>query len=364
MISGGPGAPAQARVRAVDYGLPARDQWLWNDRTPETLRSVVLRWLWITAVFALVALAPALIPGQHSLWARMRLWTHEYDWSREWAFLGPSFSLCRVAWIIALVAGACVLWRRTSSLFRVVTIACALRILCAVSSSLTTYRILSMEQCSHWAWVGSGFWRAGDMALPVYVLWFSHRGAAARAQAMKLVAAYLVICGLSSGLGNLALAFQLGTFRFAARVPLSDVGKWADWAWRTLWPAVPPLAYAACGLWLLLRRHKPLARIACVLLVVSILSAGSHWALSWRVAHRYPQYPPPPWFSVVSEQVGYAYEPALALAFALLVLRHRRGGSPDDPVCASCGYSLRGVPRDGHRCPECGAAFRLPDDRP
>ena len=268
-------------------------------------------------------MTPDLVPGENSLWARVYLWTHEYDWSEDWAFHAPCLCFCGVTWLITLIVSGFVLWRRMSSVIRVATVVCVADILGAASGGLSTLRtVLTHSLLSPWGKLGLVLWWVGHMSLPIYVLWCLRRGCAVKPQPMKLVAACLVIAGLFGGLGNIALIFESEVSWLAANVPVSNVSVWAHWAWERLWPVVPPLVYAACGLWLLLGRRKPITRVAWVLLGVTALNTCSSLALRLHMADAYP---PMPWLDIVCQEAQQAYWPALALAFLVFVLRYRGG---------------------------------------
>ena len=149
---------------------------------------------------------------------------------------------------------------------------------------------------------------------------------------------YGVCLGLSYGISFL----DPGSGGFFA-----NVNRWQDRAWKVFYLTGPlvPLAGLATGLCLLVAPSKPLSACALVLLVCAVArTVVTATMLGWGC-----------WM---------AREPLVALAFLVFVLAYRPRGDPTNPTCSTCGYSLRGLPTTGHRCPECGREFTLPAPPP
>lgn len=101
---------------------------------------------------------------------------------------------------------------------------------------------------------------------------------------------------------------------------------------------------------------KSVAYLAPVVILISCVPAAmSFW---WRA----------PWWVTIAAAIPIGVVPSIV---TILVLRHIGAAQIAEALClaslcASCGYELTGTPPDPDgitKCPECGADWRLPEDR-
>ena len=318
----------------LSQGRRARNRALWDDCTPETWARVVGLYMLVGGIVGLAnwIVAP-LVEGTNPLGS---LWPTRPD--RAYSVLHAFGYVPLLASYVLRPFAAMLLWRDPRLLLVTLCIVCPLDWLAnllfvsaTIALELGTSPTINGAASAAIAFL----W---DCMLFVYTLWVARRvRAGAPMRVMSFIACMLVTYGVCFSVSYSLRFLDPGPFGLSAAVARAD---WRHQIAYLTWPLVP-LACLAIGLWLPLGPSKPLAPCASVLVLCSAATAvadltsfGWHW--------------------------HFEDDLVIALAFLIFVLAYRPRGDPANPTCATCGYSLRGLPTTGHRCPECGREFTLP----
>ncbi|MGD8450790.1 MAG: hypothetical protein PVJ57_03130 [Phycisphaerae bacterium] len=278
-----------------------------------------------------------------------------YGSTGTWALIDEARYLCSVATgVLALLAGL-VLWRRPTAWLAAVTLVCGVMLAETILSLSSTTHEWAVDPPSTFVCIGVALVWTAEVAIPTCVVWAAWRSRCRPTRSMVVVAWTLVIYGACGSFWYCLLFLDPGEHGYACNV---DWGM--DWKWA-LWYITRPLLPLIClgaGVGLILGRARriPAAAFALVCATSAVAVPEIVCWYGGTVALQGG-----PGAETVQLFVDGLCAPAVALWFFIFVLRYKAAIDPSNPVCPQCGYSLRGLPSHGHRCPECGRQFAVGD---
>ncbi len=321
--------------------LPVTPPSILTDRSAMTLTTLIVLYLLVRGAFETAGVAANLVPPYGEVYIHLRRF-REYNLAAPPSWLAD---VARFSWSqlfgLAIVVAGLILWRRPRLRVPVVSVLCAMECIAAALRFTEGY----------YYWFGSGIALVrllvivppvGACAAALYVAWFLWRTRYATGRAVQPFAGALAITGAAE-----AAAVLLGISQFwesAANSPY-------PWAWKVRWAVsvLGALGLFCTGLWLLVRKEGTGVPPA-TLLLVGVTAPVAIWLLVVITECV-------PLRGSLGFGISQGQGPALALAFLIFALRYKPPAQTGDPTCATCGYSLRGLPPNGYRCPECGSWF-------
>lgn len=245
----------------------------------------------------------------------------------------------KVAAVCGLACGI-VVWRRPHRARAVATLTCLLWCVGAVFPLVFDARGMAVVGFAPvTARCGSLLCDVPYLAMPGYLLWRIRRDRYAGVAPIQLVARLLVIHG---GLGCAGSALEGGASPWFPT-------KGSQWTMYWFSASLFYLVCLLCGIWLLTGRGRAIRPAAWMIGCVAVAVFCGRLGPIKLIANSY--------IAGLHYFLVMAPQTAVSVGLLAFVIRYRPRAETMEPVCWTCGYSLRGLPRQGHRCPECGTPY-------